>query len=208
LRNVFHLTEEELEKRKYTAKIDLPSIYNRLDKCDVSIKTTNTLNTICMADCLRIFDAVSGETPLHLIVVHYKQNDTTKTKKVTTIVEVNLTNSREALFGTLTREQIEELDKVVKAVPQKRKPTLEEHTTMYALRDKLQALSGAIQLNIKCNSTQSRLQCSFNHFTDFLEKYPERIIAKSNTHEFRGGAISSEISSSRRVFMKNTDSAQ
>ena len=73
---------------------------------------------------------------------------------------------------------------------------------MYAIRDSLQARSGAIHLDIKCNSTQSRLQCSFNRFQQFLESHPTRIIAKSNTHEFRGGALSPQIVSSRRVFKK------
>ena len=66
----------------------------------------------------------------------------------------------------------------------------------------MQELSGAIHLDIKCNSTQSRLQCSLNHFQQFIEKNPSKIIAKSDTNEFRGGSISSHIASSRRVFKK------
>jgi hypothetical protein len=97
---------------------------------------------------------------------------------------------------------LEELCHAIKSVPHKRKPTKEEYTKMYLIRDSLQALSGAIHLDIKCNSTQSRLQCSFNRFQQFIEKNPTRIIAKSNTNAFRGGVISSQIISSRRVFKK------
>ena len=90
----------------------------------------------------------------------------------------------------------------MKEVPQKRKPTPEEYSAMYAVRDELQPFSGAIHLDIKCNSTQSRLQCSFNHFQDFLEKNPERIIAQSGSGSFRGGSITEEIASPRRIIKK------
>lgn len=200
--NVYHATNEELKQIKYNSKMDLPANLNRLDQCDVSVKTTCSQNTVCMADCLRMFDAVSSGKSIHMVVVHYIQDDTNNTKKITTITEVDLTDSRDLLFGTLTRSQIEELDKVVKSIPRKRKPTEEEYNKMYSLRDSLQKLSDAIHLDIKCNSTQSRLQCSFNYFQQFVEKNPEKIVAKSNTNEFRGGVISSQITSSRRVFKK------
>ena len=130
--NVFGVTNEELEKIGYTSKMDLPASLNRLDRCDVSIKTSCSQNTVCMADCLRVFDAVSSGSPIHMVVVHYIHDDTNNTKKITTIIEVDLTNSCDLLFGTITRSQIEELDKIVKSVPQKRKPTEEEYKKMYS----------------------------------------------------------------------------
>ena len=200
--NIYRATNEELNEIKYNSKMDLPANLNRLDKCDISVKTTCNQNAICMADCLRVFDAVSSRKPIHMVVVYYIQDDTNNTKKIKTITEVDLTDSRKLLFGALTRSQIEKLDKAVKSVPHKRKPTEEEYRKMYALRDSLQKISGAIHLDIKCNSTQSRLQCSFNRFQQFIDKNPKKIIAKSNTNEFRGGTISSQITSSRRVFKK------
>jgi hypothetical protein len=200
--NIYRATNEELNEIKYNSKMDLPANLNRLDKCDISVKTTCNQNAICMADCLRVFDAVSSRKPIHMVVVYYIQDDTNNTKKIKTITEVDLTDSRKLLFGALTRSQIEKLDKAVKSVPHKRKPTEEEYSKMYALRDSLQKMSGAIHLDIKCNSTQSRLQCSFNRFQQFIDKNPKKIIAKSNTNEFRGGTISSQITSSRRVFKK------
>jgi hypothetical protein len=200
--NVYGATQEELKSIKYNSKMDLPSALNHLDSCDVSVKTSCSVNVVCMSDCLRLYDAVNGGNSMHLVVVLYKQDDTTNTKKISSIVELDLTNSRDLLFGSLSRSQIEELDKVVKSVPQKRKPTDDEYKNMYLIRDRLQKNSGAIHLDIKCNSTQSRLQCSFNHFQTFLEKNTSRVIAKSNTNEFRGGLISSEIKSPRRVFKK------
>jgi hypothetical protein len=198
--NIYRATIEELASIKYTGKMDLPSKFNRLDGCDVSIKTTCSKNAVCMADCLRVYDAVNSGIPIHLVVIHYKQSD--DTKSILSITEIDLTNSGDLLFGSLTREQIETLDKTIKSVPQKRKPTQEEHQKMFSLRDSLQGLSGAIHLDPKCNSTQSRLQCSFNRYQQFIEKNPTRVVSISNTNEFRGGVISSSIESSRRVFKK------
>ena len=167
------------------------------------MKTSCSPNSVCMADCLRVYDAVScGNPPNHLTVIHYTQNDETNTKHVTTITEIDITNSTVALFGDLTRDELEGLDKLVKSIPQKRKPTVEEYTKMYALRDALQRRCAALRLDIKCNSTQSRLQCSFNRFQQFLQDNPDRLIERSETTAFRGGSISSQILSSRRTFKK------
>lgn len=192
---IYGATSEELKDIKYTSKMDLPAALNRINGCDLSIKTTGS-NCVCMADCLRVFDMVSG-SKIHMVVVQYKQ--VKDIKQVTNIIEIDLTNSRELLFGTLTRSQIEKLDAAVKSIPQKRKPTPEEHKHMYSIKKELQKLSGAIHLDIKCNSQQSRLQCSFNKFKLFIENNP-RIIEKSNTNEFRGGSITKEIQSTCRKF--------
>jgi hypothetical protein len=202
LHNVFGATVKELKEIKYNSKNDLPAELNRLGNYDISVKTSGNKNSVCMADCLRVFDSVNSQKPIHIVVVHYQQNDSSNTKKISTITEIDLTNSTVLLFGTLTRLDIEKLDKLVKSVPQKRKPTQDEHKKMYSLRDSLQKLSGAIHLDIKCNSTQSRLQCSFNRFHLFIEKNPNIIVAKSNTNIFRDGLISSEIISHRRCFNK------
>ena len=202
LHNVFDATVIELKEIKYNSKNDLPAELNRLGNYDISVKTSGNKNSVCMADCLRVFDSVNSQKPIHIVVVQYEQNHSSNTKKISTITEIDLTNSTFLLFGTLSRFDIEKLDKLVKSVPQKRKPTQDEHKKMYSLRDSLQKLSGAIHLDIKCNSTQSRLQCSFNRFQLFIEKNPNIIIAKSNTNVFRDGIISSEIISHRRCFNK------
>lgn len=201
LLNVYKTTEEELKSISYTNKIDLPAKLNRLDNCDISIKTTGNKNTVCMGDCLRLFDSVSSGHPIHAVILHYSQIDKAH-KKILSIVELNLTNAQELLFGSLKRSQIEELDRAVKSVPQKRKPTKEEHEKMYSIQKSLKGLSGAIYLNIKCDSKQSRLQCSFNKFQNFIENNPSLIIEKSNNHMFRGGLISEILKSATRVLKK------
>jgi hypothetical protein len=199
---IYGATEEGLAAIGYTNKIDLPSHLNRLDPCSLSVKTTGKPNAVGMADCLRVFDSVSSGEPIHMTVIHYKQNDATKTKRIVSITEVDLTDSCALLFGTLVRSQIEDLVKAIRLVPQNRGPTPEEYVHMYSIRDSLQALSDAIHLDIKCNRDQSRLQCSFNQFQTFLKKNPDRIIATSDSNEFRGGRITAEILSARRVFKK------
>jgi len=202
IRNVYGATDEELKKIKYNSKMDLPSSLNRKNAADLSVKTTCSSNAVCMADCLRVYDSVSSGKPLHMVVVYYNQDDIKSTKKLISITEVNLTNSVKLLFGSITREQIVELDKAVKAVPQKRSPNPEEYQKMYSIRDNLKPNSGAIHLDIKCNSQQSRLQCSFNHFQQFLKENPDKIIAQSTSGHFRDGNVIEEFASTRRVFKK------
>ncbi len=198
LQNIYGASREELERVKYTSKMDLPKTLNRLDGCDLSVKTSCTPNGVCMADCLRIFDAVASGDPFHMVVLIYQQTDDPPRKRVQQIVEVDLTASQRELFGSVTREEIEGLTAIVRTVPQKRRPTPEEHAKIYAARDALHARIGAIHLNPKCDSQQSRLQCSFNRFQQFLADHPHRVVAQSTTAAFRGGAITAEIVSARR----------
>jgi hypothetical protein len=192
LTKVYKLSDVDQEKISYTNKLDLPQQMNKIDNCNVSIKTTKSPNCICMADCLSLYDLVSSGEPFHLTIVFYAQFD--KIKRLVEIVEIDLTGSADILFGKLRRTQLEKLDALVKSVPQKRKPTPEEHKAMYLLKNDLQKNSGAIYLNIKCNSQQSRLQCSFNKFKIYLKQNPDRVVYKSKDGIFRGKHIIEEIS--------------
>jgi hypothetical protein len=204
---VYGAQEGELKGLGYTCKTDLPGALNRLEPgVGVSIKTAGLSNAVCMGDCLRVFDAVSSAAAahdkLHMTLVHYEQDDAAGVKKLAAVTEVDLTGSAAALFGDVSRTELEALDRAVKAVPQKRSPTAEEHAAMYTLRDALLPRCRAIHLDIKCNSQQSRLQCSFSRaaFQRFLAENPERVVARSSTAEFRGGRIVEEVTSGRRVF--------
>jgi hypothetical protein len=202
IRNVFHVSDDSRKQIKYTAKMDLPLTLNKLDRCDVSIKTTGSPNTVCMGDCLRVYDSICSNKPLHLLVVTYNQDDVNNKKKLKEIIQVDITGLKDKLFGGITREDIEELDKAVKNVPQNRKPTPDEHKAMFNIQKILQEKSCAIYFNIKCDSKQSRLQCSFNSFREFIERNLDKVIAQSNTNEFRGGVISLELESGRRKLKK------
>ena len=82
-----------MEEIKYTSKNDLPAKFNRLGNYDISVKTSGKKNNVCMADCLRVFDSVNSQKPIHIVVVNYEQNDSNNTKKISTITEIDLTNS-------------------------------------------------------------------------------------------------------------------
>jgi hypothetical protein len=196
--NVYGANEEELKEIGYTAKMDLPAELNKKDNCDLSFKVSNSENTVCMGDCIRLYDALKCGKPLHMNVLNYEQVGDVKRMK--SVVEIDITGADKECFGSVTRDELLELDKLVKSVPQKRKPTPEEHIAMYNLQKSLKIKTGAIYLNIKCNSTQSRLQCSFNKFKKFMDNYPERIIARNKDNEFRGGKVLSEIVSGLRKF--------
>ena len=160
-----------------------------------------------MGDCSRIYNSVSSGQPYHLVVINYAQRG--QYKHVTRIIEFDINGLKTELFGQLTGEQIIQLADAVKAIPQKHKPTADERKVLYELKATLQPLSGIIGLDIKCNSQQSRLQCSISagRFKDLLAKFPVRIIATSNTNEFRGGVIRESIPSEKRTFKKKTGDA-
>ncbi len=211
LKNIYNITS----KIKYTNEMDLPGELN--NGVNLSIKTTGSYNTVCMADCLRFFDSLQNEK-LHLMVILYKQE--LDKKVIERVVQLDLTSSTKLLFEDVSRKELEELVKKVKEVPSNRKPTDKEHKEMYKIRDNLQARLKYIKLNIKCNSTQSRVQCSFNNFKKFLEenntlivsddiKKGPRVLLKGESNNYLNkywfpignkGYISSFIKSSPRKF--------
>jgi hypothetical protein len=200
---IYGATKEELRAIPYTAKLDLPGEFNRLEPGTViSCKATCDANRVDMADCLRIYDEISGGSESYrLLVATYMQDDATKTKRITELVEIDLLGAIEALFGTVTRAEIQELDAAIKAVPRGRAPTVDEKASIYALRDNIHIKIGALKLAPKMDSkNQRRLQCSFNRFQYFLSSYAHRIIARGPPSAFRDHSLSTDtIQSGRRV---------
>lgn len=195
-KNVYGMTDDEIKNVKSNSIFDLPAEYNRLENTNVSIKTTGNMDLVCMADCLRLFDNVSSGVSYHLVCIYYKQVNGTKIFK--SIIEMDITSSRDVLFGTVTREDIEALVHTVKRVPLKRRPSAEEKLEMQRLSHAIQERSGVIKFNIKCDSSQSRLQCSFNKFRKFIMDNPSRIVASSDCTSFRGGEILGQVASGVR----------
>ena len=204
---IYGATDKELIAIGYTNKVDLPAALNRRTGADLSIKACGIRNAVCMGDCLRIFDNVASGKPYHMVVVRYEQVG--PVKRVKSIVELDLTNTTKLLFGDLTRADVEALDTLVKSVPQKRRPTAEEHKAMYALHKSLSQKTGLLSLNIKCDSSQSRLQCSMSrgNLDAFLKNHSERVVASSQSCEFYDGKITAELVSGQRVFKKKDAAA-
>lgn len=202
-RNVYGAMQAELDTISHTAPIDVPSAFNRLEGVDISIKVTCT-DTIDMADIVRVFDEVSSDKRIHMVVVLWEQNSPT-TKKLKSITEVDLTNSVELLFGAVKREQLVHLVTAAKAVGKVRSSVSAEEraqriSSAYAMRNELQELSGIMHFHLMFYTNDpSRVQGQFKRFYQFVKEHPSRLIAESQTCDFRGGKISEVIESTPRV---------
>jgi hypothetical protein len=199
---IYGATKEELDAIVYTAKLDLPGELNRMDPgITISCKVTCNINRVDMADCLRVYDGIREGGSYHMLVAIYIQDDTTTTKRITELVEIDLLSTTEALFGTVSREEIAALESAIKAVPRGRAPTADEKKAIYTLRDGLHTKIGALQLAPKMDSKgQRRLQCSFNRFQHFLSEYAHRVVARGSPSSFRDRTLSTDtIASGRRV---------
>lgn len=206
--NVYKATQAELDSVSYTAPIDVPRGFNRLEGIDISIKVSGK-DTIDMGDVVRVFDEVSSGEKIHMTVVLWEQNSST-TKKLKSITEVDLTNSVSLLFGSVTRAQLVELVSLAKSVGKVRPEVSADQRAAriraaYALRDELHKVSGIMHFHLMFyTSNCSRVQGQFTEFSQFVKNYPTRIIAESKTCEFRGGRIAEEISSTKRKRHKKT----
>jgi len=190
----------------HTAAIDVPHAFNGLDPgIDVSIKVSGG-DAVDMGDILRIFDEVSRDQPIHMTVLCWKQ-DTPTTKKLTSITEVDLTNSVQLLFGTATRLQIQALVDYVKAIPHHGR-TAEHQSTYKRMAYELKtSCGGCISYAPKVDSTkQRRVQGHFGNFSAFVDAHRStRLVAESKTGEFRGGKIPEEIESTSRIRNKKAN---
>lgn len=198
---IFWLTKEECDSIPHTARHDIPGELNRLDKgTNISIKTTGS-DTVCMADVSRVCENVGNGEQIHAIILMYKQNNSKKTKKLYRIIEFNLTNSRELLFGTATIEEINELVTYVKSIP--KDVTAAHRATYKRMAKDISAKNGgyisyAPKVDSKGQRRQRRVQCCIPKFSKFVKEHPERVIAESQSGEFRGGTITEEIVSPPR----------
>lgn len=201
--NVYKAMQAELDTVSHTAPIDVPHEFNRLEGVDVSIKVTGK-DTIDMADILRIYDEFGSGKKIHMTVVFWEQNTPT-TKKIKSITEVDLTNSRELLFGSVKREQLVDLDTATKAVGKVRPSVSAEEraqkiSSAKHLRDELHRISGCMHFHLMIYTKEpSRVQGQFIRFYQFVKEHPARLVAESQTCEFRGGKIAEEIESTPRV---------
>lgn len=199
----FRVSKEHYKLIKHTARYDLPGELNHLDNgVNIQIKTTGR-DTVDLGDALRMFDNVKeGQPKLHMVVLKHKQKDPT-TKKLESVTEADLTNSGKLLFNGVTREQVENLDKTAKAVGKVRPDVSPEQRryqidTAYAMRDELHKISGCFRFHLMFYTNKpSRVQGQLD-FKQFKREHPERIIAESQTGEFRGGTITEEIVSPPR----------
>lgn len=198
--NVYKATEAEIASVPHTARIDVPSEFNHLDGIDVSIKTTKR-DEVDMGDILRLYEEVSSGKPFHMTVIQYEQITPT-TKKLKSVIEVDLTNSVELLFGTTELSKIEELVAYVKAIPHNGR-TLEHQAIYKGMAASLK--KGLISYGPKVDSKgQRRVQGRISKFRQFVLDNPSLVIAEG-TSQFRGGTVKAEIMSPPRVRNKKPE---
>lgn len=145
----------------YTAAHDIPKEHNKFNNREnVSIKTTGS-STACMGCPLRIYDYDRDEQHTSIIVLFKQEGDT---KRVTNVYELDL-DDRVALWGSVTREDIQELTNLVCSMPHGKERDPAITTAINKKKKELNAKSGAMRFNAKIDSkTQRRLQCSIPKF--------------------------------------------
>jgi len=175
----------------YTAVHDVDRSRNTLNPNEnVSIKTTGS-DVLCMGDALRVFSYDEGVEHT-CIAIRYTQDAEQKT--LTHVYELNLMH-RDLLWGHVVKEDIAELDALVRSMPPgRRDPGIDRAITMK--KRELNAKSGAIRFNPKLNSTtQRRLQCTIPKFPT----YPGLITSVTTEPLVRGIQIAAFVLSGRRI---------
>jgi hypothetical protein len=180
------------EKLNDTKQYDIPAEENKFDSTEnISIKTSGS-NTICLGDCLRIFNS---ETTLILIM--YKQLDSKR--KITEIIEVTLNQDfKRILFGSITELELKTLVSYIKAIPAGKASS----ETKKTYKKMASQLKGLIRINPKVDSKkQRRLQCSIPKIQKLLEQYPQFIRSRSQD-TLRGIKIDDTYTCPKRIRKK------
>lgn len=196
--NVYKATETELNSLSHTSMFDIPKNINRTTHVDISIKVSGG-NAIDMADVVRLYNAVSSGNPFHMTVIFWKQITPTE-KTITRIIEMNLTNSVNLLFGTATLENINELVSYVKSIPKngKTKDHVTTYTNMAAMLSRIHG--GCIRYAPKVDSnTQRRVQCRLPNINEFIANNRNLVVEESFNEYFHNEKINTTIHSTPRI---------
>ena len=179
-------------KKNDTSVHDISKEENALDPTETqSVKTTGG-NQIDCGDVLRLFDYNYKEKHT-MILFCYKQESSKRV--INRVVELNMNEEfKKVLFGSVTREQIEELDKYIKGIPKNQKPTKENSDTYKKMAKTLKDSSNSwISYAPKVDSkSQRRLQSSIRKLDTFIEKNNSLVLSNSTDSMLRGISIPKE----------------
>jgi len=185
-------------KSNDTGVHDISKQENHYDKTQTeSIKTTGS-NAIDCGDALRFFSYDMTENHA-MVVFRFKQLPSCRKIVETLVLKIDSVFMK-AMFGTVTRDEIKALDTYVKAIPPNARTA--EHQKYYkqAAKSLKEKSGGWISYAPKVDSkTQRRLQCSIRNLDQFLEKYPQCILARSSTPTHHGITLETEYPFSARV---------
>lgn len=193
---VFKLQPEKNNTDKY----DIPKDKNNLDKTEnISIKTTGS-DCICCGDIIQFYN-YNFKDKNTIIVVVYKQKN--KYKEIEKILEINYSKElHKILFDELKKEEIYKYVEGVKKIPANIKS--EEALSIFHYKKEQKNLYNKypkmkIKINPKVDSSQSRVQCSFN-LKDIPFKYIIYDSSKNakKPNEIRKVIIDLSIFSSKR----------
>lgn len=175
----------------YTATHDIPKEMNPFNSEEnISIKTTGS-STICMGDPLRIWDYSDAEVNTGIVLRYCQEGGV---KRLERTHEITL-NNRALLWGSLTREDIAELDALVRSMPRGSRDAAID-AAISEKKKELNAKSGVVRFNPKIDSkVQRRLQCSIPNY-----EAAEGLIKTTTLGSVvRGVAISETIDSTSRI---------
>ena len=164
-------------KNSYTCINDIDKDENPFDDAEnVSIKTMGG-DTLYLGSATRIMKYPEGEKHTAMVLVYKQRGDT---KQITRIVEFPLDDKR-MLFGDVTLEDIEDLERMLKALPKNGAVPAElRKESEEKKKDMNKRTHGGVQFNIKIDSkSQRRLQCSIPRFDDFLTRNSHMILYDS-----------------------------
>ncbi len=188
------------EKSSYTCIHDISKEQNPFDDSEnISIKTMGG-DTLFLGSALRIFEYSPDEKHTCMVIV-YRQREDKKT--VSRVVEFSL-DRKDVLFGTVTVEDILELEQMIRELPKSGRISKSAREESEAKKKDINKRSDAIQFNIKIDSqTQRRLQCSIPKFDAFLTKNADTILLYDSSEPIvREMPIPHVLTSTRRKRIK------
>ena len=166
VRTVIH---KILIKKNDTSIHDISKEENALDPTETQSIKTRKGNYIDCGDVLRLFDYNYKEK--HTMIVFCYNQETSK-RVINRILELNMNEEfKKVLFGTVKREDIENLDKYIKSIPMNGRTKTHSNTYKSMAKTLKESSNGWISYAPKVDSKcQRRLQCSIRNLDEFLEK--------------------------------------
>jgi len=166
---------------------------------NVSIKTTCSTNIDC-GDIIRFYNNDFTENKYtNIIIIKYTQH--TNIKQITEIIEFKYNEEiRNFLFGTITKEEIEEYNKYIKSIP--RGPvSLEIKTNYIRMKQELQTRHKMfINISPKVDSkSQRRVQCSIPKMHELFVRFPSNILSRTDKTVIKNVEITGIITSTKRI---------
>lgn len=174
----------------YTSPHDIPEEFN--NGIPASIKSSVGKTCDC-GDALRMFNN-SKLDKYQMIRGRFEQVG--EQKHLREVHLVDLSNSTELLWGSITVDDVVKLNELTK----KYRPGEEQiRKDVHTMKNELNAKSGLMQFRPKMDSQQHRLQCSIPDWTNFIESHPTRVIEHITNGLFHGTQLTLVKDSLKRI---------